>query len=277
MNLTDRIYVAVHVALTVLVCVRYQRVEHWPRYVLWNLCAIALILLLSRKHRDGVGWEFAHDWMPLLLFTTTFEEVSFLSLAIRGNWQNPHLIAFESLLFAAPPALWMREHVASWVVELFEFGYFVFYPLYPVVGGVFWGFRRRPRFAGAFRRMTDALSIGYIFCYATYLLFPTQSPANLLGVQQLASAHGGPFQAMVQLIQSRGGVHGNAFPSSHIMLAFVVLVFVYKFLPRVAPVVLVPILLMCVGAVYDGYHYATDVATGALVGIVVGLVFDREF
>ena len=81
---------------------------------------------------------------------------------------------------------------------------------------------------------------------------------------------------MVRLIQNHGGVHGNAFPSAHIMLAFVVLVFVYKFLPRVAPFLLVPILLMCVGAVYDGYHYASDVAAGALVGIVVGLVFGRE-
>ena len=81
---------------------------------------------------------------------------------------------------------------------------------------------------------------------------------------------------MVRLIQNRGGVHGNAFPSSHIMLAFVVFVFVYRFLPRVAPWLLVPILLMCVGAVYDGYHYASDVVAGALIGIVVGLIFIRS-
>jgi membrane-associated phospholipid phosphatase len=57
------------------------------------------------------------------------------------------------------------------------------------------------------------------------------------------------------------------------MLAFVVLVFVYRFLPRLAPWLLFPILLMCVGAVYDGYHYASDVIIGALLGIVVGLTF----
>ena len=276
MNLTDRIYVAVHVALTVLVCARYQRVEHWPWYVAWNVCAIAVILLLARKQRDGPGWEFVHDWLPALFFVTVFEEVSFLSLAIRGDWQNVHVIAFESLLFAVPPALWMHERVSSWLIEFLEFGYFAFYPLYPVFGGMFWAWRDRPRFAGAFRRLTDALSVGYLLCYATYLLFPTQSPANRLGVQQIASAHGGPFQAMVRLIQSHGGVHGNAFPSAHIMLAFVVLVFAYRFLPRVAPWLLVPILLMCVGAVYDGYHYASDVVAGALVGIVVGLVFARR-
>jgi membrane-associated phospholipid phosphatase len=273
MNLADRIYLAVHLALTVLVCARYEHVEHSAWYVAWNCIAIALIFLLARKQRDGVAWEFAHDWLPAVFFITVFEEVSYLSLSLRGGWQNEHLIAFESLLFAIPPGLWMREHASSWMVELLEFGYFAFYPLYPIFGGMFWAWREGPRFAGAFRQLTDALSVGYVVCYATYLLFPTESPANRQGVQQIAGAHGGPFQAMVQLIQSHGGVRGNAFPSAHIMLAFVVLVFVYRLLPRVAPWLLVPVLLMCLGAVYDGYHYASDVAAGALVGIAVGWVF----
>ena len=199
MNLTDRIYVAVHVVLTLLVCMRYQRVEHWPWYVLWNVGAIAVILLLARKQRDGRAWEFAHDWLPAVFFLTAFEEVSFLSLAIRRDWQNPQLIAFESLVFAVPPMLWMRERAAPWLVEFLEFGYFAFYPLYPVVGGLFWAWRERPGFVQAFRRLTDSLSLGYVVCYATYLLFPTQSPANRLGLQQVASAHGGPFQFMVRL------------------------------------------------------------------------------
>jgi membrane-associated phospholipid phosphatase len=276
MNLTDRIYVTVHLALTVLVCLGYQRVEHRPWYVVWNLCAIAVILLVARKQRDGVGWEFAHDWFPTILFITVFAEVSYLSLSLRGDWQNVHLIAFESLLFAVPPTLWMHEHVSSWMIEFLEFGYFVFYPLYPVFGGIYWTWRNGPRFTGVFRRLTDALSIGYVLCYATYLLFPTQSPANLLGVQQIAGARGGPFQAMVRLVQSRGGVHGNAFPSAHIMLAFVVLVFVYRFLPRAAPWVLVSNLLMCFGAVYNGYHYASDVVAGAATGIIAGWIFVRS-
>ncbi len=276
MNLTDRVYLTVHLVLTVLVCVRHQRVEHGPSYVAWNLIAIALIALLARKRRDGLGWEFAHDWLPAVFFVTVFEEVSYLSLSIRGEWQNAHLIGFESLVFAVPPMVWMQERATSWLVEFLEFGYLAFYPLYPVVGGLFWTWRERPRFEGAFRRLTDALTIGYLLCYGTYLLFPTQSPANRLGVQQIASAHGGPFHAMVQLIQNHGGVHGNAFPSAHIMLAFVVLVFAYRFLPSIAPWLLAPILLMCVGAVYDGYHYSSDVVAGATIGVLTGLVFLRQ-
>jgi membrane-associated phospholipid phosphatase len=276
LNLTDRIYVAVHVALSVLVCVRYQRVEYWPWYVTWNLCAVAVILLLVRKQRDGVGWEFAHDWLPAIFFITVFEEVSYLSLSLRSDWNNASIVGFESLLFAVPPAAWMHIHAATWLVQFLEFGYFAFYPLYPVVGGLFWAWRERQTFAHAFRGLTDALSVGYVVCYATYLLFPTRSPANSLGVQQFGGAQGGLFQSLVRLIQDHAGVHGNAFPSAHIMLAFVVLMSAYRFLPRLAPWLLVPILLMCVGAVYDGYHYASDVIMGALLGVVVGLTFARR-
>ncbi len=262
-----------HVALTALVCARYQRVEHWPLYVVWNICAIAVILLLARKQRGGAGWAFAQDWLPAIFFISVFEEISYLSLSLRGDWQSAHIVAFESLWFAVPPALWMHQRAAPWLVQFLEFGYFTFYPLYPVVGGLLWAWRARPPFINAFRRLTGALSVGYLICYTTYLLFPTRSPANSDGVQQFGGGHGGLFQALVQLIQNHAGVHGNAFPSAHIMLAFVVLIFAYQFLPRLAPWLLFPVVLMCFGAVYDGYHYASDVMVGAALGIVVGLTF----
>jgi membrane-associated phospholipid phosphatase len=273
MNLTDRIYIAVHVVLTALVCLRHDRVEHWIGYVAWNLGAIAAIMLVAHKQRDSRAWAFAHDWLPVLLFTTGFEELSFLSLTLRTGWQNEQVIAFESRLFPVPPMEWMHLHAKEWLIEFLEFGYFVFYPLYPVVGWLFWTWSQRPPFVNAFRKLTDALSVGYVICYASYLLFPTQSPANLAGVQQIGSAHAGPFQHIVRAIQNHAGVHGNAFPSAHIMLAFVVLTFAYRYLPRAAPWLLFPILLMCVGAVYDGYHYSSDVVAGAILGIAVALAF----
>jgi len=270
MNLSDRIYLVVHAALTLLACVRHAHLPVWPAYVLWNVSAMMLILVLARQSRKGVGWQFAHDWLPVLFFITVFEEVSFLSLSLRSNWQNEHVIAFEALIFGAVPIRWMHQHAKPWIVGYLEFGYFAFYPLYPVVGGLFWAWQEQPRFRGGFRNLTDTLSVGYAACYTAFLLFPTQSPANRMGVQQVNSAHGGVFQPLVRTIQNHAGVHGNAFPSAHIMLAFVVLVFVYGYLRRIGPWLLFPILLMCAGAVYDGYHYASDVIAGAALGLVLG-------
>jgi membrane-associated phospholipid phosphatase len=274
-NLTDRIFFVVHLALTVLVCARYSTVPHWPRYVAWNLTAMAAILVFARRQRAGWLWEFVHDWLPFVFFFTLFEEVSFLSLALRGDWQNPYLIAWESLLFAVPPAEWLHRFSSPWFSELLEFGYLSFYPLYPAVAGLLWLGRRQPSYAEGFRHLTDGLSVGYAVCYATYLLFPTRSPShNAAQDGSVAVTHSvGPFHSLVGWLQTNAGVHGNAFPSAHIMLAFTVLVFVVRYFPRLAPWVLICVLLMCAGAVYDGYHYAVDVIGGAMIGLAAGVAF----
>jgi membrane-associated phospholipid phosphatase len=81
------------------------------------------------------------------------------------------------------------------------------------------------------------------------------------------------FHSLVLFIQGEAGVHGNAFPSSHIMLASVVLVFGFRYFPRVALWLLACLLLMCLGAVYDGYHYAVDTLAGMLVAVAVAPLF----
>ena len=110
-----------HVALTVLVCARYQHVQHWSWYVVWNVCAIAVILLLARNRRDGGGWEFAHDWLPAVFFITVFEEVSFLSLSLRSGWNDRYLAFAEALLFNGHPVVWMHSHAAPWLIPFMEF------------------------------------------------------------------------------------------------------------------------------------------------------------
>jgi len=242
---------------------------------MWNALAIGAILITSRKQNDGTLWQFAHDWLPMIFFITAFEEVSFLALIVRGAWQNAHLIAVESALVPVAWSDWMYHFTSAWVSEMLQFGYFTFYPIYPVLGGVFWVRRHRAQFTRSFRSFTDSLSVGYVLCYATYLLFPTRSPSHngrRLSVAA-SSAEGGPFHFLVRLIQSRAGVHGNAFPSAHIMLACVALIFAFRYFPRIAPVLLICVLLMCVGAVYDGYHYVVDVLAGSALGIVVGMSF----
>jgi membrane-associated phospholipid phosphatase len=294
MNLTDRIYLAVHIALTLLVVGRYPHIPHWPGYVVWNIAAVLAIRFLARMSPSlrvprprlpwawveseaparNSAWEFAHDWLPgAIFFTSVFEQISFLSLALVPQWQSAHLAAFELAVFAMPPAAWLHAHAPGWLSEFFAFGYLCFYPMYPIIGVTLWFWRTRPNYQSAFRRMTDALSSGYMVCYATYLLWPTQSPNHTYKLAAPAST--GWFHALIRFVQGTAGVHGNAFPSAHIMLAFVVLIFVWRYFPQIAPWLLLISILMCLGAVYDGYHWASDTIVGAIIGCISGLLFLR--
>jgi membrane-associated phospholipid phosphatase len=85
----------------------------------------------------------------------------------------------------------------------------------------------------------------------------------------------GPFRWLVWLLQRHGGVHGNAFPSGHIMAATISLLAALRWSSRLGQWLIVPILLMCVSAVSDSYHYASDVVGGALLGAAAfALVFN---
>jgi membrane-associated phospholipid phosphatase len=64
----------------------------------------------------------------------------------------------------------------------------------------------------------------------------------------------------------KAGVHGNAFPSAHVAGAVPPLVFACRHLPPLGAILAVLIVLMGLGAVYDGYHYASDVVAGLVVG-----------
>ena len=94
-----------------------------------------------RRRRLGVRPRLAAG--PV--FRHGFEEVSYLSLSLRGGWQSHHIVAFESLLFARRRLCGCIANAAAWLVQFLEFGYFAFYLLYPVVGGMFWIWRNARR------------------------------------------------------------------------------------------------------------------------------------
>ena len=200
MNLADRIYLAVHLALTVLVCVRHPQVAHWPWYVAWNVDGDGDDSLASRASdtRSSV-WEFAHDWLPAIFFITVFEEVSFLSLALlrcvakstshrRGSRRCSQFCRPSGCIAIRRPG-----SPSCWTSATSPFTCFI--PPSPEYCGP--GVAALD-FAGAFRRLTDALSVGYAVCYATYLLFPTRSPSHNVGLS-IAAATGSQTDGPIPL------------------------------------------------------------------------------
>ena len=273
MNLTDRIYAGIYVALGVAIFFNPERVVNWSRYLLLHLMVVEAISLLAWFRNRNRWFRFAHDWYPIFLFILIFEEIARLSLAFVTSWQDPVILRIEQSLFSIPPSVWLARFKSIFFVELMEFGYFTFYWLLPVVGGLLYsGIWRAVTLESAddprqpFRQWMDALALGYLVCYTFFLFFPTESPARTLASLHGTQAAGGPFRWLVHIIQTNGGVHGNAFPSGHIMASFVSLLAAWKWKPRLGRWLTVPVLLMCAGAVYDSYHYVLDVIAGALIG-----------
>lgn len=79
------------------------------------------------------------------------------------------------------------------------------------------------------------------------------------------------MSSLVQFTQ-QAGTHGNAFPSAHVAGATVPSIFAAKYAVRYAPLLFATLALMCVGAVYDRYHYASDVVGGLAIGVTAAAI-----
>jgi len=274
-NATDKMLAAWYMAFTFALIYERHAFETYRTYIVLHLVVLLLILFFSAFSGRGRWWRFAHNWYPTLVFVAAFEETARLSLVFVPHWQDPFILRAEAAIFATLPTIWLGRIHAFGIIELLEFGYFTFYWIMFVVGGLLyegiWNAQspveandpRQP-----FRIWMDATVLGYIFCYIAYLLFPTEGPAHTLP-RQFSTGVTGPFYWLVHLIQHHAGVHGNAFPSGHIMASVVALLSAAKWKPRLAQWLSLPVLLMSIGAIYDGYHYLSDIFAGALLGAAV--------
>lgn len=267
-NFTDRLLLIYFAALTVVIVLRRDRVAGWPSYVVLHAAVMMLMTAV-------VGWRrrfpHAHAWYPLAIPLLAFPEAALLHDVLVDGWRDRDLLAFEAALLPAPPTVWLGQFSSVVFSEIVQFGYLAYFLFLPIVAGVLYG---RPNRQPFFDVMA-ATMLGYVICYAIFLIFPTEGPAYTLRHLHTQPLPAGPLYSLVLFLQ-QAGTHGNAFPSAHVVGAVVPVIFAWRYVPKLAPWLLPLLLLMCVGAVYDRYHYASDMLGGLVIGAAAAWLVMRS-
>ncbi len=260
---------------SMLVALFAENLAHPVRLVSTQALVAAMILLLcraggrARKLPNSVDlafsakfWHFWRHWYPHLFLIFCFEELGSLVHLVDPGWEDAKLMAFDRWLTGVNPPLWFEHLVHPALTEFMEFSYFTYFVYLLILGGVLYFERDREAYWSA---MTYSV-IGYVFGYVIAMLFPAESPYFTLAGQWHGALAGGPFTALVMLIEKYGRVHGAAFPSQHVAGAMAALWGAWRhrrwlfwiFLPFVA--------CMCVSTVYVRNHYMADVLGGLVTG-----------
>ncbi len=257
-----------------------HRPSTWPLIAALHLTAAGLAAGLGpfarvtgtlRRRLPGVT-ELLHDWYPLILMPLLYTELATLNLAVwGGRYFDPVILSVEQAVFHAQPSrmLWQRFPYLP-LSELLHSAYLSYYLIIYVPPIVLYAMGRR----GDFRRLVFPLMLTYFVHYLVFVYFPVQGPRYLFPAPGGALARGPVYRLAHHILES-GSSRGAAFPSSHVAVSTAQALLVRRFLPRLFPYVAVAALLLAVGTVYGGFHYATDACVGFLMGILLVLLAPR--
>jgi len=257
-NFTDRLLLIYFAALAVVIVAQRNHVAGWPSFIALHAMVMALISALVWWQRR---WPHAHAWYPLVIPLLAFPEAALLHDVLVVEWRDRYLLAFEAALFPQPPTVWLGEVSSVALSEIVQLGYLSYFLFLPIVAVILYS-RQDTK---PFYTLMAATMLGYVICYVTFLVFPTEGPAHTLRHLHTQPLPAGPLYATVLFIQ-KAGTHGNAFPSAHVVGAVVPVIFAWRYVPKLAPWLLPLLLLMCIGAVHDRYHYASDMLGGLIIG-----------
>jgi len=210
------------------------------------------------------------------------------------------LAALEQNIFSFQPSLVFSQlYPQRWISEIFNMGYFAYYPL--IVGTSLYFYLKDRKF---FEYFFFTILFSFFCYYTIYILFPTAGPQYYFQAIGLDQAHAGTFphvgyyfdrhqellpacsnsgffSQMVQNTQQVGERPTAAFPSSHVGISTLILILIIKNRRYLLFACLLPIYTALVMAtVYIQAHYVIDVIAGfstAFAFFFLGSLAYKEF
>lgn len=234
----------------------------WPVPLLQSAAAAAAPAT-RRQVRAAV------DWLPLLLIPLLYKELAVLNRAVHGGaYFDDMVIGWEQALFGGQPSRdWAAAAPQLWLSEPLHLAYLSYYfiiflpPLLLFLRGR----------TDAFRTGVFALMLSFFLHYLFFIYFPVQGPRYLFPPHTGELADGFFFQLAHRVLEA-GSAQGAAFPSSHVGVSVAQTLIVWRYMPRLTPIFALLTLGLALGAIYGGFHYATDAVAGALLGVGAVLI-----
>jgi membrane-associated phospholipid phosphatase len=192
-----------------------------------------------------------------------YTELAILNQAVWGGvYFDAIIMRWEAGLFGGQPSLeWAAAAPWLWLSEPLHAAYLAYYPLIYGPPLALWLARRRADLELAVFTLMLVFFAHYLF----FIYFPVQGPRYLFAAPA-GGIENGVFYALAHRLLEAGSSQGAAFPSSHVGVAVAQVIVVARFAPRMAMLLAGVAMALAGGAVYGGFHYATDAIFGILLG-----------
>jgi len=257
---TDRLTFLYNVVIVALIAVFAQRIPAGYAQALPNLAMLALLLFFfPRVDADAAAvWRWARAFYPVFFVWFAYMQAAAMDQIVYHGFHDAWLGRLDRALFECEPAYeFAQAFPQAAVEELMHGAYFAYYALFPGLA-LYLYLTRSPR------ELDDYFSTlcgAFYFCCLLFIFYPSAGP---VGLKPPPDA-GAVFPTIMEFIYRWFELPGGAFPSSHVAVTVIVLVYALKHVPRWAPLYLPVGLCILPATVYCSYHYAVDVFGGIAV------------
>lgn len=206
-------------------------------------------------------------------------------------------VALEQNIFGFQPAIEFSKKLPFiWFSEAVYFGYFAYYPM--IVGSVLYSFFVKQE---ELQRLMYIIMGAFFSFYLVFIFLPVAGPQFYylaIGMENVFDSNfyeigdyfkdqfeimkgpgffDGLFYQGVEMVQSGGERPIAAFPSSHVGISTVIMLWA-KSVNNKLTIILFPVyILLCCATVYIQAHYLIDVFAGWIVGVLFFYLFNKLY
>ncbi|MEA2031012.1 MAG: phosphatase PAP2 family protein [candidate division Zixibacteria bacterium] len=246
-------------------------VEYWDEILFYvsMMVIVAIIIRYLDENRSGL-FRFIRLLYPILLFTFFYRTTGGVMSLIFNQYFDWQLCTFEKTLFGINPTLFIDTNfLTPWLTEPFSLCYFCYYLMIPVFFFIIY-FRRDYLVV---KSAMSAVSLMFFLSYLLFFLYPIEGPRWYFANFYQNSVEGSLFRPLVEMIIDKGAVHGGCMPSSHFGVAFVLLMYTFRYYRGwVAWATIALVVGIGIGAVWGRFHYVSDIIVGGILGLIATLI-----
>jgi len=206
--------------------------------------------------------RFLRDVAPLFVIILCYKTTDFLIENLRGSFlADPWLARIDLMAFGGHWSIWTERFVSPTLTDWLSLCYFL-HLVIPTVVVLFLNLRAPRRlFVESIQGFVLILLIGF----SLYVAVPAVGPKYELGALYTRDLSGGLMGDLNRVVIDLARVPRDAFPSLHVGLSGLLLVYAWRGSRPLALVLLPFVLGNWAGTIYLRYHYTIDLLAGFLL------------
>ncbi|NPE30389.1 phosphatase PAP2 family protein [Methanococcoides sp. SA1] len=232
-----------------------------------------------KSNYDNILLNFFIVIAPILTFFFYHYESGVINLCFFSSHLDPLIQRWDLLVFGKHfHEIWANVVNCNIIDQVIHFSYFSYYGIL-ILPAFFLMLKERKnrhhwqdyRFT---RKLIFALTFTMLLSYVIFIIFPVKGP-----VEYHSTLFPGPkgMVAVMDFLYANGDSDGGAFPSSHVAVSFVILIFVFRHFKEIRWYLLPFFLGLVIGTVYCSYHYMIDSVAGLIMGGICYYCAEKVF